>query len=63
MAGPFTSASATGDAISDTISELFDIPFYDVQNQMADSLTLGAESYETGKADAPSDDSLDPFGF
>jgi hypothetical protein len=64
MVPPKAILEATGDALSDTIGGMFDIPEQHIVEQAEESLTLGGNSYETGQTDfqAPQpDEPWDPF--
>ncbi len=50
------------DAFGDTIAGMFDIPEQNIIEQAEESMTLGSESYETGKIDTTPEEPWDPLG-
>jgi len=60
MSGPAT-VKVTAEVLGETIGEMFDIPYYGVEDQMAESLTLGGDSYETGTTETQAEEFFDPL--
>ncbi len=52
---------ATEEALDETIGGMFAIPEQHIIEQTEESLTMGAESYETGDTNSQADTSWDPF--
>ena len=61
MIPPRAVFEATGDALSATIGEMFDIPEQNIVEQLEEASTIDADSCETGKIDTVTEEPWNPL--